>query len=236
MPTATRTVAAPEAKPPRRTQEERRTATRAALLDATASCLTDHGYAATTTTAVAERAGVSQGALFKHFASKPELLAATGEHLYKGLTSRYLDRFQRLEGEADLEVRLDRSIRLLWQMFESHEYAAALDLLTASRTDRDLRERMEDVVARHARRVREQAASLFPELTDVPEFAITVDLILETMVGMAVSHLADRENRHYRRMIDHLSELARLRLAPTATATRTATATAAKRRSPKGPR
>jgi AcrR family transcriptional regulator len=214
MPTTTSMRPAPPTdKPVRRTQEERRTATRTALLEATASCLTEQGYAATTTTIIAERAGVSQGALFKHFPSKPDLLAATGEHLYRALTSRYLDRFQRLEKEAHIGVRLDRSIRLLWQMFDSPEYAAALDLLTACRTDRELRERMEDVVDRHAIRVRDQAAALFPELVELPEFAITLDLILETMVGMAVSHLADRENRHYRRMIDHLTDLAALRLA-----------------------
>jgi AcrR family transcriptional regulator len=210
--------------PSRRTQEERRTATRAALLEATAACLTEHGFAATTTTAVAERAGVSQGALFKHFPSKSDLLAATGEHLYQTLTCRYLDRFQRLEKEADLAVRLDRSIRLLWQMFESPDYAAALDLIIACRTDRELRERMEDVVDRHARRVRAQAASLFPELVELPAFAVTLDLILETMVGMAVSHLADRQKRHYRTMIDHLSELATSRLTAAATATATAKA------------
>jgi len=39
----------------RRTQEERRAATRAALLDATIECVVEDGYAGTTTTRVVER-------------------------------------------------------------------------------------------------------------------------------------------------------------------------------------
>ena len=62
---------------PRRTQQQRREETRGRLLAATQTALVERGYAGTTTTEVCRRAEVSQGALFKHFASKGELLAAT---------------------------------------------------------------------------------------------------------------------------------------------------------------
>jgi len=63
---------------PRRGQEERRASTRARLLDATVECLVDHGYAATTTTVIAERAGVSRGAQLHHYPTM-SLPPATGE-------------------------------------------------------------------------------------------------------------------------------------------------------------
>lgn len=180
----------------------------------------EHGYAGTTTTAVATRAGVSHGALFKHFATKADLLAATAQHLYVVLMGRYVDRFHRIEREVDADERLDRAIRLLWQMFASAEFAAALELTNASRTDPALNDGLRDVVAAHATRIRAQAAALFPEQIEHPEFAITLDLVLETMVGMAVSRIADGDPAHYRQLLDHLTELAHRRLSDTRRGTR----------------
>src|SRR3954466_10209016 len=65
----------------RRTQEERSASTRALLLDATIDCLIEVGYSATTTTVIAERAGVSRGAQLHHYPTKAELVAAAVEHL-----------------------------------------------------------------------------------------------------------------------------------------------------------
>lgn len=60
-------------------QSERREATRAALVAAARDCFVDQGFEATSTEAVLARAGVSKGALYHHFTSKAELLAAVFE-------------------------------------------------------------------------------------------------------------------------------------------------------------
>jgi AcrR family transcriptional regulator len=203
---------APPVSPPRRSQTERRAATRLALLEATADCLVELGFAGTTTTVVVQRAGVSQGALFKHFPSKADLLAQTAEHLYDQLVDAYLDRFDALDGDLALPARLERAIRLLWQMFESAPWAAALDLTTASRTDAELNLRMEDIVAAHALRIRQHAVSLFPEVATHPELPITLDLLFEAMQGMALSRIADPDTSHYEAMLDHLVLIATSRL------------------------
>src|SRR5215207_2549474 len=65
----------------RRTQAERREGTIHALLEATVTCLSERGYAATSTAAVCAEAGVSQGALFRHFPSRQALLVATAQHV-----------------------------------------------------------------------------------------------------------------------------------------------------------
>ena len=67
------TSAAAALKP---TLQARSRATRVRLLQATAAALEELGYAGASTTEVARRAGVSQGALYKHFPSKVQLLAA----------------------------------------------------------------------------------------------------------------------------------------------------------------
>src|SRR3954447_2618169 len=101
MPTAT---TAPDSK--RRTQAERRASTRQALLEAATACLIEDGHAGFSTTEIMKRAGLSQGALFKHFSTKGELLAATAEHLYDEMISQYVDRFRRL-GRKDESARID---------------------------------------------------------------------------------------------------------------------------------
>ena len=57
------------------TQKQRSDETRRVVLDATVACLTELGFAKTSTVEVQKRAGVSRGALLYHFPSKAGLLA-----------------------------------------------------------------------------------------------------------------------------------------------------------------
>ena len=79
----------PAAPARRRTQEERSAATQTRLLDAAVECLVELGYGATTTTVVAERAGVSRGAQLHHFATRADLVGAAVQHVFAGLTEDY---------------------------------------------------------------------------------------------------------------------------------------------------
>ena len=63
------------------TKAEQADATRTALSAAARQLFTESGYAATTTTEIVERAGVTRGALYHHFAAKDELFRAVFEQL-----------------------------------------------------------------------------------------------------------------------------------------------------------
>jgi AcrR family transcriptional regulator len=66
---------------PRETQVARSARTRGALLLAARVLFAEKGFAATGREEIAERAGVTRGALYHHFASKTELAAAVVEQL-----------------------------------------------------------------------------------------------------------------------------------------------------------
>ena len=62
----------------RKTQAERSAETRQLLIDATIDSLLAKGYVATSTTAIAERAGVTRGAQIHHFPKKLDLIERKG--------------------------------------------------------------------------------------------------------------------------------------------------------------
>ena len=192
---------------------------RLALLDATTACLVERGFHGTTTTAVCDRAGLSQGALFRHFPTKQALLSAAAGHLYDQLDQRFVHRFRRLDrggssapdgdtAAAEHSRRVQRAIHLLWQVFQSDELAASLELELAARTDPSLRADLEPVLALNAGRIRDLTAELFPNAVRDELYERTIDLVFELMQGMAVSHIVDRSGDHYRRLLDHVVELA----------------------------
>ena len=136
--------------PRRRTQAERTATTCARLLDATIDCLLDVGYARTTTTDIARRAGVSRGAQLHHFPTKAELVTAAVEHL----SMRRHAEFVRAIGKLPAgEGRTVAAIDLLWSILSSGTFYAWLELLVASRTDAGLRRSMTAVTERFSQTV-----------------------------------------------------------------------------------
>jgi AcrR family transcriptional regulator len=173
---------------PRRSQRERRDSTRQALLEGALDALVELGWARTTTPEVCRRAGVSQGALFKHFPTKPALLAAAVAHLFEGLVEEYGRVFERAAGGRE---RVDAAVRLLWELFQRPRLQMALELYTAARTDRELAAALEPVVARHALNLRAQALALFVEAPRAPApFDAALELVVDALQGAALSRLA----------------------------------------------
>jgi AcrR family transcriptional regulator len=79
------TIVKGEAVPNRRTQSERRAQTRAALIAAGRTLFTEHGFAGAGREEIVDRAGLTRGALYHHFASKEDLFAAVYEEVERDL-------------------------------------------------------------------------------------------------------------------------------------------------------
>jgi AcrR family transcriptional regulator len=71
---------------PRRRQQERSRATRAALIEAAHRLFTERGYAAVSADEIVSAAGVTRGALYHHFEDKRDLFRATFEEFERSLT------------------------------------------------------------------------------------------------------------------------------------------------------
>jgi AcrR family transcriptional regulator len=180
---------------------------RGRVLNAALECLVERGYAGTTTTAVAERAGVSRGAQLHHFRTREALLAAAVEHLFAGLTESYQKAFASLSPAAD---RLHEALALLWQTYLDPRLIAVLELQVAARTDPALLAKLLPVGLRHAANVHRLAREYFAEGGGgSPRFAAVLDLVLDTLGGLRTRALLDPNDPAIPRTLSLLEALAR---------------------------
>ncbi len=120
------------ARPPRRTQAERSRRTRAKILAVTLDCMLERGLKDTSTVEVAERAGVSRGALLHHFPSKEALL----KEALAQLLNHEIDEIRALTAAIDAgELDIDGFLARLWQKFSGPLFMITLEFVTAARTD-----------------------------------------------------------------------------------------------------
>ncbi|HEY6745934.1 MAG TPA: TetR/AcrR family transcriptional regulator [Mycobacteriales bacterium] len=91
---------------------KRGVATRAALVRATAELVAEVGYHQATTRAIAERAGVAEGSIYRHFPDKRALFSAAVVEGQQGLTEWMTDLPQRA-GTAPLEQVLTEALAQL---------------------------------------------------------------------------------------------------------------------------
>lgn len=210
---ASKSTSPEEKRPARRTQQERRETTRRKLLDATIEALVELGHARLTTVDVAKRAGLSQGALFTHFDTKEELLAAAVEHLFPRIIQDYLAGVGARSFHKD---RIATVVDMLWAVYQRPELQAAIELYVAARTDPELRSALEAVDGPHRANLHRVARELFPEAAAAhPDFDAVVELALDAVQGAVVGGSARPNDPAHRRMLDILTRVMRAAFSPT---------------------
>jgi AcrR family transcriptional regulator len=187
----------------RRSQAERSAATREALLDAAIECLIEEGYASTTTSRVAARAGVSRGAHLHHFQTRTALVAAAVEQLARRWVGELREATEAL---SDGPERTLAGLDLLWAHYASPLYQAALDLWTDARNDPELREALIGVERMLDRQTLELADRLFPTRADARE---AIQLAVATVRGLAMLDTLHPDGARNREQWAHI----RMRLA-----------------------
>ncbi|WP_245647551.1 TetR/AcrR family transcriptional regulator [Novosphingobium lentum] len=124
---------------PSRWQQQKSARTRAGLIEASIDCLVEKGYSGLSTSSVAERAGVSRGAMHHHFATRMDLVSALVEHVFYQRMHEFVTAYIGAGGSGQGTDRMvEIASDLHWQSVQTREYAAYIELAVAARTDPEL--------------------------------------------------------------------------------------------------
>lgn len=184
--------------------------TRWKLLDATAELLAERGYSRLSTAAVAERAGVAHGTLFKHFPTKSALMAATTERVLEDVVGQFLGMAREFAGQPE---PIDQALRAVWSLFRSERLQATLELYVVARTDEALREALRPIFTTHRSAFLSAARALLPASADESHFESNVTGILATLLGGALLWSVVPEPEFFQSELAFVDRIARAELA-----------------------
>jgi AcrR family transcriptional regulator len=184
-----------------RRQADRTRETRRKLMEATVECLVERGWAGTTTTVVAERAGVSRGAQLHHFRTRGELVAAAVEHLGAESVLDLKERARQVDGSTVAVVEL------IADFYASDLFTAALELWVAARTDPDLKTVVVPLEVRLGRETHRLAVELLHADETEPGVRETVQLTLDLVRGLALANQLTDDGRRRSRIIRHWARM-----------------------------
>lgn len=180
-----------------RRQADRSRETRRKLMEATVECLVERGWAGTTTTVVAERAGVSRGAQLHHFRTRGELVAAAVEYLGAESVLDLKERARQVNGSTVAVVEL------IADFYASDLFTAALELWVAARTDPDLKTVVVPLEVRLGRETHRLAVELLDADETKPGVRETVQLTLDLVRGLALANQLTDDGRRRSRIVRH---------------------------------
>ncbi|MQA26003.1 MAG: TetR family transcriptional regulator [Micromonosporaceae bacterium] len=199
--------------PERRTQRERRETTIGKLVDATIEALQEVGYSRATVAEICGRAGVSQGALFRHFATRLDLLVATADEVSRRQVAEFDERFAGRDATPESVIE---AMSLIRDRARSPVNVVWHELLHAARTDPELRERVEPALRRFSREIDARGRTWAKAAGYPPERVLALLTILmhyadgEVAVSRVLSDGGDQQDTYAERENQSFALLSRL--------------------------
>ncbi|MFF3845832.1 TetR/AcrR family transcriptional regulator [Streptomyces sp. NPDC002328] len=165
-------------------KQDRSRATRQRLLEAAVACLAEHGWAGSTVSVVAERAGVSRGAAQHHFPTREDLFTAAVEYVAEERSTALRALFP--DGAAG-----DRHavVAALVDLYTGPLFRAALHLWVAASDEEQLRPRVTELEARVGRETHRIAVQLLAADESRPGARETVQGLLDMARGLGLANL-----------------------------------------------
>ncbi|TCC57132.1 TetR family transcriptional regulator [Kribbella pittospori] len=167
-------------------QQDRSRATRQRLLEAAVESLAEVGYAATTVSVVATRAGVSRGAAQHHFPTRADLFEAAVEYMTEVRLAEIKAQAAALPSGP---ARTEAIVGMLADVYTGPLFRAALHLWVAASTEAALRTqivRLEAHVGRQAHRALLEVLEVSERTPGVRE---TVQGVLDMARGLGLADL-----------------------------------------------
>jgi AcrR family transcriptional regulator len=167
-----------------RTQQQRREDTIARLLDASIDTIVEVGYARASAAVIARRAQVSDGALFRHFPTMGDFMAATAREVMR----RQLDLFTKQVAEIPPDrAALEAALTIMRDVTGNATNTVMYELMVAARTDEKLRATLQEVLTEYADNIYDVARAL-PGADQFPDdvFVALVAILTNTFDGAAI--------------------------------------------------
>lgn len=194
MPNAPDTTSRPAVRA-RRTQADRTRVMREKLMQAAIDVLLKQGYSRLTTKEVARVAGVSNGALMHHFASKSELVVAATAMVYEEAIVRGQRAAQRVDADRK---PIEGYISDCLSVYFDWPFIAALESIMVARTDPELMEQILPVMERYRMTCDGIWMKVFKRAGLPAARAKSVlNLTLNLVRGMAINRLWRHDDRNY---------------------------------------
>lgn len=168
----------------RRRQDERSAETKRALVHAAIWTFAEHGYANSTTNMIADRAGVSRGALQHHFPSRSDFMIAVLDEMLNSISFLLPPPDLR---ELPLRDRIERLLDFYETAYATPDYMAALSMWLGDLTQRSQDDRTRLRANRLQDELDREWLALFAELALPNERLLAVRrLAMDCLRGKAV--------------------------------------------------
>ena len=154
------------------------------MLDASIATIAEIGYGRASAALITKRAQVSEGALFRHFATMGDFMAATAYEVLR----RQLDLFTKQVAEIAADrPALAAVLTILRDVTATSTNAVLYELMVAARTDEKLRATLQHVLEQYRAKVLD-AARVLPGADDFPRemFPVMVAVLTNTFDGAAL--------------------------------------------------
>ncbi len=182
----------------REPQQERSRITRERLLEAAIDCLAELGWAGSTMTVIAERAGVSRGASQHHFRTREELVTAAVAYM----TEKRLDEVQRHAAELPPRGRrAEAVVQMLADFYTSRIFTAALQLWVAASSDAALRAHVLPLEAKVGREAHRATVALLGADERKPGVREAVQATLDLVRGLGIANLLTDDSARRKRLV-----------------------------------
>jgi AcrR family transcriptional regulator len=193
-------------------QAEKSLLTQTQILEATMQCLIEIGYAQTTTDKIAQKAGVSRGAMTHHFKSRAAVFSAAAKYITDLRAIEYDDAIARVTAPTTGEPTLDNmrdTITFLQKYYAKPSFIALHELQRGARTDKALGEVMAPLEEALDSKISAAILNRFPVWGVVPQASeLLRDLIFATLQGVAIDPVNCVKGARLQRLMELLATVA----------------------------
>ncbi|MGB8945733.1 TetR/AcrR family transcriptional regulator [Streptomyces sp. NBC_01283] len=179
-------------------KQDRSRATRQRLLEAAVACLAESGWAGSTVSVVAERAGVSRGAAQHHFPTREDLFTAAVEYVAEQRSTA----LRELPAQDRVSV-----VAALVDLYTGPLFRAALHLWVAASNEPQLGSRVTELEARVGRETHRIAVQLLDADESRPGVRETVQGLLDMARGLGLANLLTDDKARRERVVGEWARL-----------------------------